>query len=98
MLAHGDVLGKGPGPPAEYLVAGLEPLDVLAHRLDRSRKVDAQSGVFRLPEAVVQAYEVRGAFHVVPVEGVDRRRVHPDQDFIVRSGGLGNVFIPEDVG
>jgi len=88
LLAHGDVLGEGPGPPAEYLVAGLRTLERLADRLDRSSKVTPYSGVFWLPEAVVQAHQVRGTFHFVPVEWVDRRRVHLDQDFIVRSGGL----------
>ena len=98
LLADGYVLGKRAEFPAEHFVTGLEPRDVPADRLDGSRKVDAQPRVLWFPEAGVHAHQVRGALQVVPVKRIDGRRVHLDQDFIVRRGGLGNVFKPEDVG
>src|SRR5437016_11624452 len=96
-LPDGDVLGERPISSAEYLVARLETRDALADRLDRSGKVDAEAWVVRVSEAVVHAHEVRGAFELVPIERIDRGRMHSDQDFVVLRGGLRDVLIPHDI-
>jgi hypothetical protein len=98
ILADDEVLGEGSGLGAEDVVADLEPGDVLPHRFDRSREVDAQPGGLRIAQPGVEAHEVRRPSHEMPVERIDGSRAHLHQSLIVGGHGFFDVFEPQHGG
>jgi len=97
-FAHRDILGERSESAAEDFITRLESRDALADRLDRAGKVDAEARVLGCPESAIDAHDVRGPFEVVPVERIDRRGVHADEELVVLRRGLGNVLQTDDVG
>ena len=60
---------------------------VLADRLDAPRHIDARNGPLRLPEPRRHANEVRLPSHEVPVEGIHRGRMNPNEHPVVVDSG-----------
>ena len=98
VLLRDYVLRERAGATAENLVARLEPRDVAAHCFDGARVVHAEPNVLRLAQSGAEPHQVGRAAHVVPVERVDRRRVHADEQFVVAGHGFLDVIEPEHVG
>jgi hypothetical protein len=91
------VFGECTGRCAEHLIAGLEARDVPADRLDSARDVHATDGDSRPAQAEEHA---AGERHVdeVRIEGIDGRRVHPNEHTVIRDRGHVDLAQLENVG
>ena len=83
LLAHAHELGESTVPAAEDLVARSEPRHRLADLRHRARVIDAELGVLRPSQPVLQAHQIRPPEHGVPVEGVHGGRVHAHEHLVV---------------
>ena len=77
------------------MITWLESRDAPPDRLDLARQIDAE---WLLTGAKYQPKERRLAPHHVPVEHVDRRGPHGNQNLVVGRRRLVDVFDVENVG
>jgi hypothetical protein len=91
------VLGERAWCDAEYRIAGLEARHVPSNRLDSARDVHAAHGDSRSGQAEEHARRQR---HVneVRIEGVDGRRVYPNEHAVIRDSRQRDLTQLENVG
>jgi hypothetical protein len=96
ILSSARVLGQRPITKPEYFVTGTKLRDILADGLDPPGDIDSEDTALRPEEAAPQAQGIGEASQVVPVEGVERGRVHAEQHLVGRRHGLVDVFDVQD--
>ena len=92
LLGGARVFGPGAGSGAEHLVTRLKRLDVLADGFDPPSQIAPHVRVVGSPQPCPHSCEV-GPGHAVPLDGIDRSRLNPDEHLVVFQDRL--VDVPE---
>ena len=90
-LRHGGVLGERSLCFAEDRVARAKTGDCRADRLDGPGHICPGNGAARPAHAFLGAHQIGQAGNQVPVERIDRGRMHSYQHFVIaRDGNIGS--------
>jgi hypothetical protein len=96
LLARDHVFGQSAVHTAVYLVTGFESRDLRAHRLHGARHVVSQAPVTGQTDAATkQANDARLAGGPIPLDRIDARGMHLDQNLVVFGRRPGNTFQPD---